>query len=41
MSAEGFLRLLKDADLVPHVLSVDGVEEILARVVPPSGIKET
>jgi hypothetical protein len=40
MSALGLIRLLKDADVVPHMINVDHVEEILSRVTPPSGIKE-
>ncbi len=40
MSALGLIRLLKDADVVPHMINVDHVEEILSRVTPPSGMKE-
>lgn len=40
MSALGFIRFLKEADIVPHLINVEHVEEILSRVVPPSGIKE-
>lgn len=40
MSALGFIRFLKDADVVPHMINIDHVEEILSRITPPSGIKE-
>ena len=40
MSAVGFVRFLKDAEVVPHMINIEHVEEILSRVVPPSGIKE-
>ena len=40
MSALGFVRFLKDADVVPHMVNIDHVEEILSRITPPSGIKE-
>jgi len=40
MSALGFIRFLKEADIVPHLINVEHVEEILSRVVPASGLKE-
>lgn len=31
---------MKEADIVPHLINVEHVEEILSRVVPASGLKE-
>jgi len=41
MSLVGFVRFLKEADVVPHLINVESVEDILARVVPAAMPKES
>ncbi len=41
MSALAFIRFLKQADVVPHLINVEHVEDILSKVVPPTGIKQS
>ena len=41
MSMVAFVRFLKEADIVPHLINVEHVEDILSRVVPPVGPAET
>lgn len=41
MTALGFVRFLKEADVVPHLVNVEHVEEILSRVVPPTVPRES
>ena len=40
MSAVSFMRFLKEAEVVPHIINVEHVEEILTRTVPHTNAKE-
>jgi len=40
MSAVGFVRFLKEADIVPHLINIEHVEEIVSRIVPHVNPKE-
>jgi hypothetical protein len=40
MTAVSFIRFLKEADILPHLINVEHVEEILNRVVPSVNPKE-
>ena len=37
MSMVAFVRFLKEADVVPHLINVEHVEDILSRIAPPVG----
>ena len=41
MSTVAFVRFLKAADIVPHLLNIEQLEDILGRVVPPASPKES
>ena len=41
MSSIAFLRFLKAADIIPHLINVEQLEDILGRVVPPGSPKES
>lgn len=36
MSAVSFIRFLKEADILPHLINIEHVEDILSKVVPVS-----
>lgn len=40
MTAVSFIRFLKEADILPHLINVEHVEEILSRIVPSVNPKE-
>jgi hypothetical protein len=40
MTAVSFIRLLKEADILPHLINIEQVDEILSRVVPPVNARE-
>lgn len=41
MTAVSFLRFLKEAEIVPHLINIEHVEECLTRIVPASVPRET
>lgn len=40
MSAVSFMRFLKEAEIVPHLINVEHVEDLLSKVVPPINPRE-
>lgn len=40
MNTQALLKFLRDADLVPHILSIEQFEEIMMKMVPPANNKE-
>lgn len=40
MSSISFIRFLKEAEVLPHLINVEHVEDILSRVVPGTNPKE-
>ena len=40
MTAVSFVRLLKEADILPHLINIEHVEEVISRVVPHINPKE-
>lgn len=40
MSAVSFIRFLREAEILPHLINIEHVEEILNKVVPPTMPKE-
>lgn len=39
MTALSFVRLLKEAEILPHIINIEYVEEILGKIVPHTSPK--
>ena len=40
MNMVSLVRFLRDAEIVPHILSIEQLEEILLKIIPPINNKE-